>query len=147
MSFPESQDPASDGRRESRVADHLRKPMLHDLVEFSRIEWLQEIGLRAEADGANGQILRFRCGDDDDGKMLVGLSYLVQHVQPVDSGNADVQQHPGKSALPNRLQSLGAIDGSLDVVAGGAQTIYQELPDVGIVIHDQKASLHGLCGE
>lgn len=79
-------------------------------MEFREVEGFQHVGLSAQADGTNREVLRLRRRDHDDGSLLVPPSHLTEDLESIQLWKTDIQQDSGKPAFLHGLESLHPVD-------------------------------------
>lgn len=88
-------------------------------MEFREVEGFQHVGLSAQADGTNREVLRLRSRDHDDGSLLVPPPYLAENLESIQLWKADIQQDSGKPAFLHGLEGLHPVDRRFRLIAFG----------------------------
>ena len=104
--------------------------------ELARAERLGHVVVRAELQPEERVELGVPRGQDDDRRRAGGAD-RPDHLQPLDLGEAEVEDDEVGLSSPDGLQRRRAVAGRQDREAGVLEVVARQLDDLGFVIDDE----------
>ena len=128
--------------RSSRLARSFKRLALEGALdadlEFVEGARLRDVVERADADGLDRGVDRAVPGQHHDLARRMAIAQRLQHLQPADAGQLEVEQDDLRLGLRAHGQRLLAARGRADVVARARQLGRHHGPERRVIVHEQE---------
>ncbi len=111
-------------------------------LELAQRERLDEVVVGADVEALDAIVDRVAGGQHQHRRPVAGLAHAAAHLEAVEPGHRDVEDHRVGGRGRERVERLLAVGGERDLVAVEPQRALERPPNGGLVIDDKDAR-HG----
>src|SRR3954447_10897227 len=111
----------------------------HAREQLLALERLDEVVVGPDVEPLHARLQRVARSEDEDRRVVLVLAQPLGHVDPVEPGQAEVEDDEVGQEGVGLVQRGHAVGGDLDVVALEPQRALQDLGDVLVVLDDEDA--------